>query len=64
MKRRPRSDRQRVLIGIELDTEILPLVETRIKELDISKRQYIEQLVLKDLGLRMVPARYIKIDEE
>jgi hypothetical protein len=56
---KPKRSREAILMGFELDREILPALEEKIKTLKISKRKYLTDLILKDLGYTIIPAQVI-----
>lgn len=63
------NKRNSVLIGFELDTGLLEVLEKRRKELGVTKRKYVNDLILKDLGYTIIPAqiippRIVKIQSE
>lgn len=56
-----RKSRNVAFIGFEIDLEIEPILEKKVHGLGISKREYLQGLVLKDLGLKKIPAQIIPI---
>ena len=53
-----------LVISVDMPAEIADRYEARIKELGITKKEYAIQLVLKDLGYKYVPARYVPESEK
>lgn len=65
IKIKPAKKRENTIsVGFELDVEILPLLEKRVEEAGITKRDYIQRLIMKDLGLRYVPAQWVPIERD
>jgi hypothetical protein len=54
-----RNNRNAELIAFELDKSIMSIVEQKVKKLGLTKRQYLTNLVLKDLGYTIIPAQVI-----
>ena len=53
-----------LVISVDMPQEIADKYEARIKELKTTKKQYAIDLVLKDLGVKYVPASYVLEKEE
>ena len=53
------NERNSILVGFELDLSIVPLMEKKIRELKTTKRKYVSDLILKDLGYTIIPAQVI-----
>jgi hypothetical protein len=56
--------RPHLVLSLDMPEEIILSYEKRIIELGVTKKDYMINLVLKDLGLKYVPARYVPEDEK
>lgn len=54
-----RNNRNAELVAFELDREIMKMVEEKVKKSGVTKRQYLTNLVLRDLGYTIIPAQVI-----
>lgn len=64
-----REKRNAELIAVELDKEIMKVLETKIKKLGVTKRKYVGDLILRDLGYTIIPAqiippKYVQIERD
>lgn len=53
-----------LVLSIDMPEEIIIQYENRIIELGVTKKDYMINLILKDLGLKYVPARYVPENEK
>lgn len=63
----PNIEKQRrphLVLSLDMPEEIILSYEKRIIELGVTKKDYMINLVLKDLGLKYVPARYVPESEK
>jgi len=56
----PRKHRPHLVLSIDMDPAVIARYEEKVAKLGITKREYIERLVLKDLGLVFIPGRYVE----
>jgi len=64
-----RNNRNAQLIAVELDKEVMKVLEAKIKNLQVTKRKYLNDLILRDLGYTIIPAqiippKYVKIERD
>jgi len=63
MSRGERIGKSEVFIGVHMDKEVFAMMEAKIKETGVTKRDYFKKLVEKDLGLEYIPGHYKKANE-
>lgn len=49
------------MMGLHLDKELQERLEEKCTALGKSKREYVTELIIADLGLRHIPAHYEEI---
>ena len=58
---RLRKDMTTRMMGLHLDKELQDRLERKCAELGKSKREYVQGLIIADLGLRYIPSHYEEI---
>jgi hypothetical protein len=54
----------RIIVSIYMEPMVVEKFEERLKTLGITRREYFRQIIIKDIGLKYVPARYEELKSE